>query len=232
MKLYLAGPMRGHKDLNFPAFDEAKGYLRSLGHDVCNPADHDREVYGEENLGSVDTREVLAWDLAWIAEHADGVAVLDGWAQSSGARAEVALAHAIDLPVAHYLHFTGTYTDYDDGGRPHEYTLITPEAVRIVQEIQAKPLRAMVLEEAARLITGDRNKSYGSPTQNFQNTADMWTVQFRHLLKDDAAFTASHIAQAMSLLKLARMIAGAKLDNWTDLAGYAGCGAECDEAAS
>jgi hypothetical protein len=90
--------------------------------------------------------------------------------------------------------------------------------------------RAKALREAEKLVTGDRNKSYGSPVQNFQNTADLWNTQFRHMLKDDAEFTAAHVAQAMVLLKMARMIAGKKRDNWIDVIGYAGCGVECDEA--
>jgi hypothetical protein len=78
---------------------------------------------------------------------------------------------------------------------------------------------------------GDRNASYGSPTQNFQNTADLWNVQFQHLLKPDAKFSAADVAIAMAHLKLARMIAGSKHDNWVDLIGYAACGLECDETA-
>ena len=235
MKIYVAGPMRGYPQFNFPAFDEAAEYLRSIGHEVFSPADHDRSTYGEdfgkhvdsgldEDAPEFDLRAALADDTNWIARHADGVAVLDGWEKSSGARAEVALAHALGLDVGHW-----TIEWWRDGTYPSD--LIRPQNL-VTAPLVARPLRARVLEEAARLITGDRNKSYGSPTQNFQNTADLWSVQFGHLLKDGERFTASHVAQAMSLLKLARMIAGAKLDNWTDLAGYAGCGAECDEVES
>lgn len=95
--------------------------------------------------------------------------------------------------------------------------------------IEPEPYRTQVLEEAKRLITDDRNKSYGSPTQNFTNTADLWNVQFGHKLKDDEFFTASDVAQAMVLLKMARMIAGPKKDHWVDVAGYAGCGAETEQ---
>lgn len=93
------------------------------------------------------------------------------------------------------------------------------------------PPRATLLNEASRLITGERNQSYGSPTENFQTTADMWTLQFAHLLKDGARFTGAHISQAMMHLKLARMIAQPKRDNYLDIAGYAGCGWECEEEA-
>jgi hypothetical protein len=91
------------------------------------------------------------------------------------------------------------------------------------------PPRSTLLFEAEGLITGDRNASYGSPTENFQNTADLWTTQFKHLLKDGARFTAAHIAQGMMQLKLARMVAQPKRDNYLDLAGYAACGWECEE---
>ncbi len=112
MKLYLAGPMRGIPRFNFPAFDIAATILRNEGHDVFNPADRDREVYGnalEENLTGDETkaerllgwsrREALASDLAWIAYNANGIALLPGWEKSSGAKAELALAEALGLLV-------------------------------------------------------------------------------------------------------------------------------------
>ena len=110
-RLYVAGPMRGIKDFNFPAFDEAATFLRNAGYEVCNPADRDREKHGDEvsksETGDVkdvehtgfNLREALAWDLAWIAANADGIAVLPGWQDSKGALAEVALAKALVLPV-------------------------------------------------------------------------------------------------------------------------------------
>lgn len=53
-----------------------------------------------------DLREALGWDLAWIAEHADAVAVLPGWEDSKGAKAEVATAHALGIPVIPVAAFT------------------------------------------------------------------------------------------------------------------------------
>lgn len=108
-KLYLAGPMRGIAEFNFPAFDAAAGDLRAVGHEVFNPADNDRDSgfdgkgwTGDENLveRGFDMRKALGEDTAWIAANADGLAILPGWEVSSGARAEVALAHALGLPVA------------------------------------------------------------------------------------------------------------------------------------
>jgi hypothetical protein len=106
MKIYVAGPMRGKPDFNFPAFDRAATFLRRLGHTVFNPADRDRDVLGDAYKGDqaereaavkagVDLREALAADLKWIAEEADGIWMLEGWEMSPGARAEHALATAL-----------------------------------------------------------------------------------------------------------------------------------------
>lgn len=92
---------------------------------------------------------------------------------------------------------------------------------------EAVPFRAALLRLAEELITGDRNKTYGSPTENFKNIAALLNVQFAHKLKQD--FTAADVAVIMMHVKLARMIAEPKYDNWLDVAGYAACGAECQE---
>lgn len=130
MRLYLAGPMTGLPAFNFPAFDKAAAKLRGLGHEVCNPAEHDREMHGDKIEASAtgdpadasavgfSLRDALAFDLDWIARNAEGVAVLDGWEASKGARAEVALAHALGLPVVPvyaWLHVTWHVTPYVTG---------------------------------------------------------------------------------------------------------------------
>jgi hypothetical protein len=106
VKLYLAGPMTGIEHYNFPAFDEAAKALRAAGHEVFNPAENDREngfdatgLAGHEAAEhGFDLRTALKQDLSWICEHADGIALLSGWQMSKGARTEVALAEALDIP--------------------------------------------------------------------------------------------------------------------------------------
>jgi hypothetical protein len=114
VKLYLAGPMRGRPEFNFPAFDRAEAQLRDMGHDVFSPAARDREhgftaegLTGDEDLAALgfDLRDALAVDLEWITRHADAVIVLPGWEGSSGARAEVATAKALGLPVHELVAF-------------------------------------------------------------------------------------------------------------------------------
>lgn len=106
--VYLAGPMRGLPEFNFPAFHAGEADLRALGWGVFNPAAMDETggfdptgMTGNEDLSSegFDLRNALANDLEFITRKADAVAVLPGWEKSSGARAEVATAWALGLRV-------------------------------------------------------------------------------------------------------------------------------------
>jgi hypothetical protein len=91
--------------------------------------------------------------------------------------------------------------------------------------------RASVLNEARDLITGDRNHSYGPPTQDFQRTADVLTaLGYRRetATEEILNIVSSDVAILVASVKLSRLMhSRSKRDNWTDLAGYAGCGYEC-----
>lgn len=111
MKVYLAGPMRGIPEFNFPAFYAAAVELRKQGHIVFNPAEGDTEVYGagmskgnptgsEEQAMknySFNLREALGRDMAFICHEAEAIALLPGWENSKGACAERAVAYALGL---------------------------------------------------------------------------------------------------------------------------------------
>jgi len=107
MKLYLAGPMTGYKDFNFPAFHKAAAELRAAGHVVFSPAEKDIESYGVDLFkgegsqkaieGKFNLRGALAQDLEFICLEADGIALMLGWERSKGANAENATAVAIGL---------------------------------------------------------------------------------------------------------------------------------------
>lgn len=100
MKLYLAGPMRGYPDFNFPEFHAKAKMLRDAGYDVFNPAEHDEETISKDGrkIADLTIRECMKADTAWICDNADGIALLSGWDKSTGAQAEVALGKAIGIP--------------------------------------------------------------------------------------------------------------------------------------
>ncbi len=113
MKVYLAGPMRGIAEFNFPAFHSAAKFLRQNDFFVFSPAEKDEEVHGndfitqfktgaEANIANAESqgfslRRALGDDTAWICAEADGIVVLPGWTNSKGAKAEVALSEALGL---------------------------------------------------------------------------------------------------------------------------------------
>ena len=89
-RLYIAGPMTGLPDYNYPAFNQAAGKLRAHGYKVENPADNTVE--------SQDYTDYLRAGLTQLL-HCDGVAVLEDWWLSGGARWEVQTAGILRLPI-------------------------------------------------------------------------------------------------------------------------------------
>lgn len=99
MKLYLAGPMRGLPMFNFPAFHEAAGRLRGLGHDVYNPAEQDEQAgFDPARDEPKPLRHYMLHDLPAVLG-SDAVAALPGWGTSQGARLEVHVARECGIPV-------------------------------------------------------------------------------------------------------------------------------------
>lgn len=90
--IYLAGPMSGLPDHNFPAFHEAAARLRSRGFQVINPA----ELDGGDTGRSWDY--YMRRDIRHLMD-ANAVAVLTGWEESKGASLEVYIARALGMPV-------------------------------------------------------------------------------------------------------------------------------------
>jgi Domain of unknown function (DUF4406) len=90
--LYIAGPMTGLPDYNYPAFHAAEQRLIVAGFTVLNPAHHQCEA------------QTPTWH-DWMrlglraVTNADGIALLPGWQRSRGTRAELAAAEAIGIAV-------------------------------------------------------------------------------------------------------------------------------------
>ena len=95
MILYVAGPMTGLPDFNYPAFNTAADALRAKGHDTLNPADIEQyNLTGKPQ----EWRWYMRHAIAMIAR-ADGVALLPGWENSDGARLEHTIATALKLDI-------------------------------------------------------------------------------------------------------------------------------------
>lgn len=81
--------------------------------------------------------------------------------------------------------------------------------------------RAEILDAAKEIVTGDREKQYGKPEDNFADIAEFWTTY------TGCPISAEDVAIMMTLLKIARIRSGNyKADSFVDLCGYASIAAE------
>lgn len=92
MKVYIAGPMSGLPEFNYPAFFTAARRLAAVGVDSINPA----RAEGREGCKTwLDYMRLSLIDIAAC----DGIATLPGWQDSRGAALEVHIARSLDLPT-------------------------------------------------------------------------------------------------------------------------------------
>jgi hypothetical protein len=102
-QIYIAGPMSGYPEFNFPAFFAAQKKLEAEGWKVWNPAGKDSESDVQKSdayaTGSDqqlmqsgwDFRKAYLWDCDKVIK-GDGIYMLQGWEKSAGARGEHAVA--------------------------------------------------------------------------------------------------------------------------------------------
>lgn len=101
-RIYIAGPMRGLPQYNYPAFNAAEEWLELQGLEVVNPVDT------SNNHGTPDQIEAdpdLLFDVMESEkreiECCDAIYLLKGWEKSVGARCElkVALDNGLEIVV-------------------------------------------------------------------------------------------------------------------------------------
>lgn len=76
-------------------------------------------------------------------------------------------------------------------------------------------MRPTILEEAGKLVDGEREKTYGHPMQNFYDISKMWSAILRTEVSPEQT------ALCMIAVKIARQMNNRKRDNLVDIAGYA-----------
>lgn len=81
-----------------------------------------------------------------------------------------------------------------------------------------------ILTDAATIIYGDREKTYGDPGKNLQAIADLWEMYLYHrgVITEGEGLHREDVALMMILLKVARLgNDSTHRDSLTDIAGYA-----------
>lgn len=91
--IYLAGPMRGYKDHNYPEFARVTQILRNRGYKVFSPAEAnplvDKKSY----------KDCMLVDINAVINKCESIVCLPGWRKSLGANTEVLVGHACGKEV-------------------------------------------------------------------------------------------------------------------------------------
>jgi len=202
-RIYIAGPMTGLPEHNFPAFDAAARRLEKDGWEVINPADN---FGGRTNLPRA---SYLRVDVSLLLQ-CDALALLPGWEESSGAQLEYLLARELALLVI------DATTGQPLAQLPYARAMVVSDAMAACAVTPEG-----ILNEAKRLTTGSRHNDYGHPRDDFARTAQMWTGILAEKLRPRCEITAMDVPLCMIAVKLARQAHRHKRDNLVDVAGYA-----------
>ena len=203
-RIYIAGPMTGLPEHNFPAFHAAAARFREAGWEAVNPA---------ENFGGqtdMPRETYLRADIILLAQ-CEAIALLPGWEESRGAKLEYLLARELGMAVL----------DAETLQPPERLPLpfVHLHRLRVHWEEPAETPEP-VLAEAIRITDGARQADYGHPRDDFARTALMWTGILASKLREGAEVTAADVPLCMIAVKLARQSHRHKRDNLVDIAGY------------
>lgn len=83
------------------------------------------------------------------------------------------------------------------------------------------------LDQAKRLVHGERGDQYGHPAIDYECTAALWRALIKRRYGVDIALTADFACLMMVAVKLSREAGLSKPDNLVDAAGYILCAAMC-----
>lgn len=209
-RIYLAGPMTGIPEFNFPAFDEAKRVLKSHGWEPVSPADIDREEFGFDTEGKTGDemidpqlrRRIAVRDIRAISE-CDSIYMLEGWQDSKGALAELAFAEWLKLEIIFQ---------------------VDSDAADFFGDTVAQP--DGILQTAIEITSGDRRRDYDKATPNHVRISRLWNAYLKSRRHPEKEISTSDAAFMMILLKIARGAYTPTRDTAVDIAGYARCWAQ------
>lgn len=205
MKYYLAGPMTGIPQFNFPAFDAAAARLRSFGFEVISPHEQDSPAVQEAARKSPDGKldsndriageswgQILARDVRLVADDVDGIVFLPGWEKSRGARLEAFVG----------LLCNKQFALYDENGN---LDFVSGDYVRA--HVAGFGERAVVFAQIERERTY-QNAKWGT-TFDDQNTVNDWTTYINQYAGDAARMDMDPVEVRTKLVKVASLAVAA-----------------------
>lgn len=104
-----------------------------------------------------------------------------------------------------------SYTDKENKWFPRDFDGTVTSSYSSTADI---PARESILQEADRIVNGDRQVDYSDPVENFKHIAAIASaIRKKELVPEDCAVV-------LMAVKLARETYKHKRDNLVDLAGY------------
>lgn len=225
-RYYLSGPMTGVEEHNFPLFNKIARELRHKGLEVVNPAEHPPQQSWED---------YLRYDIRLLID-CNFIVLLPGWEGSRGAKLEYHVAAGLGLkvvdsdlnPLEIYSHsatpnLAARYSTAHSSASSapsidsslHSASRVNPSVTSPLNPWQKS--EENILDEAQRLVSGDRNRQYGEPWEDYARVAAFWSQIAGKIL------TPKQCILMMVALKLARLCNQFKRDSLVDLAGYCRC---------
>lgn len=244
-RIYIAGPMTGLLEWNFPAFDEAGKRMKDQGFEVVNPVDFDRargfdeksaKEFSNEELREAMAAELVGWDRLdlpyarnempdkGLADCTD-LLLLPGWESSKGAFAEASVALWLGMSVW-----------VDDGGMLKDMapisqldTLICKRLTYVADRMEevsgtfadTDQLDAQSILDEAQSVLAERGKDYGDFGDTLKRVARVWSDLVGEDEWADKSFRPTICARFMLAIKMVRERQGYKHDNWVDALNYA-----------
>lgn len=175
------------------------GYLIKHGVRVFSPIAHSHAIAKAAGIDPVDLDLWIEADKPFMPP-AIGLIVgcIEGWEDSKGVEQEIGIFHEAGKLVIY----------------------MEPPPVPSRKETSFRD-NETILDEAARLTSGDRQRDYDHPLPNHERIARLWQAYLDG--RKGGPLTPVDAAWMMLLVKVARDQATPKRDNATDAAGYARC---------
>jgi len=229
MKVYIAGPMCGYPEYNYPAFHQAEQCLEVAGAEPLNPA---RNAVPPEDA----PRHFFLGEAISTMLEANCIVVLPGWQKSRGACLEMLIASELEMPVYDYAIFeqSGALNESSqiqprearrsiiDALTPLLPANIAPDRTTVDQSSEpageaesAKAPKKTILQRATEIVDGDRQHDYGHPYVNHTRTADYFSTYLGKIV------TAEDVCILNILQKVSRNQNRPSHDSILDIAGYA-----------
>jgi nucleoside 2-deoxyribosyltransferase len=198
MRVYIAGPMTGYPYYNEVTFKRAEAEWREAGHDAVTPFEANSAVWQKHYGRSFDPRSDKC-------DYGDPLL-------REMLAADIALLASVEIVAV----LPGWRKSR---GVAVELTFAKAMGIPVYDAITRAPLpEETALEEAQRLVHGDRGAAYGHPIDDYTRTGRMWGAILGMPDIDPRI-----CCLMMSAVKISREVNAPKRDNRVDLAGYAEC---------